>query len=57
MNAIIDTSSLLAFVRYYLPFDKSGTFKKLFQTKFEKGEIIILIKFMKNQSSFHKVLF
>lgn len=44
MNAIIDTSSLLAFVRYYLPFDKSGTFKELFQSKFENSEIIILDK-------------
>lgn len=44
MNAIIDTSSLLAFVRYYLPFDKNGTFKNLFETKFESGEIILLDK-------------
>ena len=44
MNAIIDTSSLLAFVRYYLPFDKNGTFTGLFRSKFENGEIIILDK-------------
>ncbi len=44
MNAILDTSSLLAFVRYYLPFDRSGAFKTLIQSKFENGEIIILDK-------------
>lgn len=44
MNAIIDTSSLLAFVRYYLPFDKNAALKKLFQDKFENGEIIIIDK-------------
>jgi hypothetical protein len=44
MIAILDTSSLLAFVRYYLPFDKNGTFKELIKTKLEIGEIIILDK-------------
>jgi hypothetical protein len=44
MNAIIDTSSLLAFVKYYLPFDKSGAFKTLIQSKFENGVIIVLDK-------------
>lgn len=44
MNAIMDTSSLLAFVRYYLPFDKSGTFKGLFHSKYNDREIIILDK-------------
>jgi hypothetical protein len=44
MIAILDTSSLLAFVRYYLPFDKNGTFKELIKTKLENGEIIILDK-------------
>ena len=44
MNAIIDTSSLLAFVKYYLPFDKSGTFKGLFRSKFDSSELIIIDK-------------
>ena len=44
MIAILDTSSLLAFVRYYSPFDKNGTFKDLLKTKLEVGEIIILDK-------------
>ncbi|MFN8438181.1 MAG: DUF4411 family protein [Cytophagales bacterium] len=44
MNAILDTSSLLAFVRYYLPFDKNGNLKTLIETKFQNGEILILDK-------------
>ena len=44
MNAVIDTSSLLAFVRYYLPFDTKNKFKNLVKSKFESGEIIILDK-------------
>lgn len=44
MNAIMDTSSLLAFVRYYLPFDRSGAFKTLLESKFKNGQIIILDK-------------
>lgn len=44
MSAIIDTSSLLAFVRYYLPFDKRGTFKSLILSKFESGELIVIDK-------------
>jgi hypothetical protein len=44
MKAILDTSSLLAFVRYYLPFDKNGTFKSLIQAKFNDGEIVLLDK-------------
>lgn len=44
MIALIDTSSLLAFVRYYLPFDKKGTFKDLIKTKFESGELLVLDK-------------
>jgi len=42
MTAIIDTSSLLAFVKYYLPFDKSGNLKAFFKEKFESGEIIVI---------------
>lgn len=44
MNAIIDTSSLLAFVRYYLPFDKNLILKNLLKEKFESGELIIIDK-------------
>ena len=44
MNALIDTSSLLAFVRYYLPFDKNGTLRSFLERKYESGEIVILDK-------------
>ena len=44
MKAVIDTSSLLSLVRYYLPFDKEGKLKSLFQSKVESGEIIVLDK-------------
>ena len=44
MIAIIDTSSLLAFVRYYLPFDRNGNFKALMHSKIVSGEILILDK-------------
>ena len=44
MNALIDTSSLLAFVRYYLPFDKDGHLRNFLEKKYESGEIIVLDK-------------
>jgi hypothetical protein len=44
MIAIIDTSSLLAFVRYYLPFDRNDTLKTLLCSKIENGEILVLDK-------------
>jgi hypothetical protein len=44
MRAVIDTSSLLAFVRYYLPFDNDGKLNNFFKEKFETGEIIVLDK-------------
>lgn len=44
MTVVIDTSSLLSMVRYYLPFDKENKLKKLFQDKVECGEIIVLDK-------------
>ena len=44
MNVIIDTSSLLAFVRYYLPFDKNSVLKNLMKEKFESGELLIIDK-------------
>ncbi len=44
MRVVIDTSSLLSLVRYYLPFDKNNLLYDLFRTKIESGEIIILDK-------------
>jgi hypothetical protein len=44
MKALMDTSSLLAIVRYYLPFDDSGVIKQKIQAKFESGEILLLDK-------------
>ena len=44
MTVVIDTSSLLSMVRYYLPFDNEGKLKTLIQTKVESGEIIVLDK-------------
>lgn len=42
MIAVIDTSSLLALVKYYLPFDKRGELKDLIQQKYESGELLLL---------------
>lgn len=44
MKVVIDTSSLMALVRYYLPFDKENSLKELFKRKVENSEIIILDK-------------
>lgn len=44
MTVVIDTSSLLSWVRYYLPFDKEDKLKALIQEKVESGEIIVLNK-------------
>lgn len=44
MNAIIDTSSLLALVRYYMPFDSNNSLKKLVEEKYGNGEIIVIDK-------------
>lgn len=44
MRAVIDTTSLVSFVRYYLPFDKAGKLKKLLERKFTSGELIVLDK-------------
>jgi hypothetical protein len=44
MSAILDTSSLLALVRYYLPFDKNSLLFNLLETKYASGEILILDK-------------
>ncbi|WP_209329937.1 DUF4411 family protein [Lunatimonas salinarum] len=42
MKAVIDTSSLLSLVRYYLPFDKNDILFNLIKTKIETREIVIL---------------
>lgn len=42
MTVVIDTSSLVSLVRYYLPFDKHGILYNLIKSKIEKGKIIIL---------------
>lgn len=42
MIALIDTSSLLSLVRYYLPFDKQGILFEHIKEKFISGEIILL---------------
>lgn len=44
MTSLIDTSSLLAFVRYYLPFDRSGRLRQFLRVKYENGEILVLDK-------------
>lgn len=44
MTVVIDTSSLLSLVRYYLPFDNEDKLKTLIQAKVESGEIIVLDK-------------
>ncbi len=42
MKAVIDTNSLLALVRYYIPFDKQGVLFGFFKQKIQKSEIIII---------------
>lgn len=44
MIAVIDTSSLLSLVRYYLPFDSNGILKEYIKSKIENGEWIIIDK-------------
>lgn len=44
MKVVIDTSSLLSLVRYYLPFDKKGVLFGFFKQKIEAGEIIVIDK-------------
>ena len=44
MRVVIDTSSLLSMVRYYLPFDKNQILYNLFESKVKSEEIIILDK-------------
>jgi adenine-specific DNA methylase len=44
MKAIIDTSSFLAIVRYYLPFDNNDALKLFIEAKVKNDEIIIIDK-------------
>ncbi|MDD4236791.1 MAG: DUF4411 family protein [Bacteroidales bacterium] len=44
MKVVIDTSSLMALVRYYMPFDKDDRLKNLIKGKVERKEIIVLDK-------------
>lgn len=42
MKIIIDTSSLLSLVRYYLPFDKKTKLSNFIKTEFENGNFILI---------------
>ncbi|MEY8847359.1 DUF4411 family protein [Psychroserpens sp. XS_ASV72] len=42
MKVIIDTSSLLSLVRYYLPFDKKNKLFKFIKKEIENGNIIVI---------------
>lgn len=42
MKVVIDTSSLLSLVRYYLPFDKSDKLFNFIQNQIENGELIVI---------------
>lgn len=42
MIAVIDTSSLLSLVRYYLPFDKKGVLFEVIKDKISLGKIILV---------------
>ncbi len=44
MKVVIDTSSMMSLVRYYLPFDKEVKLFDIFQSKVKSGEIILLDK-------------
>ncbi len=44
MTVVIDTSSLLSLVRYYLPFDKHDILFNFMKEKVEANEIVILDK-------------
>ena len=44
MKVVIDTSSLLSLVRYYLPFDKKTILFQVFREKIANGEILVIDK-------------
>lgn len=44
MKVVIDTSSLLSLVRYYLPFDKQKILFEIVKAKIANGEILVIDK-------------
>ena len=44
MKVVIDTSSLLSLVRYYLPFDKQEILFKIVKAKIANGEVVVVDK-------------
>ena len=54
MKAIIDTSSLLAFVRYYIPFDENSKLKEQIKNKIENDELIIIDKVVEESKRIKK---
>lgn len=44
MKVVIDTSSLLSLVRYYLPFDKQKILFEIVKAKIASGEILVIDK-------------
>lgn len=44
MKVVIDTSSLLSLVRYYLPFDKQKILFEIVKTKISNAEILVIDK-------------
>lgn len=44
MKAVIDTSSLIAFVRYYLPFDKAHKLRDFMEKQILDKKIVVLDK-------------
>jgi hypothetical protein len=44
MRVLIDTSSLLALVRYYIPFDKENSLKNFIKKKIDEGIILVIDK-------------
>ncbi|MGI5848236.1 MAG: DUF4411 family protein [Candidatus Cryptobacteroides sp.] len=44
MKAVIDTSSLISFVRYYLPFDKDNKLKDFLEQQILEKKIVVLDK-------------
>lgn len=44
MKVVIDTSSLLSLVRYYLPFDKKTVLYEVIKSKIANGEILVIDK-------------
>lgn len=42
MRILLDTSSLLALVKYYRPFDREGSLKDYIQNKIDTGAILII---------------